>query len=299
MPSFDVVAIIYNPNSTGAAEKKAKKLCKVLARSLPDMPIEMLPTEHAGHAVKLAYDTAKKHDSPLIISASGDGGYNEVINGALQAQEEGAHPICAVLPSGNANDHARTMQAEPLANLIVKNVINNLDVLKVVTTGKDKQTVTRYAHSYVGIGLTPTVAVELNKQDLNSLKEAWIVTKTFWNLRPVVLRVGHKTIEVDSLICSNIPQMAKALTISSAAQADDGMFELTTLPHNNKPKLILRLAMAVFRDFGAHRRVQSFKCTVIDPAPIQLDGEVMELKARTALEVSLRPGILRTVVKVS
>ena len=98
--SYSIIAIIYNPKSTGSSESLAKSLHKKLSSKLPNQRIDLLATEHAGHARELAYDISKKYDKPLIISSSGDGGYNEVINGALQAQSEGANPITSLLPAG-------------------------------------------------------------------------------------------------------------------------------------------------------------------------------------------------------
>ena len=258
----------------------------------------MLPTERAGHAVELTYNFARAHPRPLIISASGDGGYNEVINGALRAQSEGSKPICAVLPSGNANDHARTMQDKPLAELIKSDKAIQLDVLKITAVSKDKTEVSRYAHSYAGIGLTPTVAVELNKHTLNSLKEAWIVTKTFWNYRPVVILHAGKKLKLDSLICSTIPEMAKVLTFSEKSQPHDGLFEVTTFKHNRKIMLLFRLIKGIFKHLGAQKRTDNFVFTLLAPAPMQVDGEVMELQGDTEVTVTICPRMLRTVAAV-
>ena len=299
MPSFTSAAIIFNPNSTGNAEEQAEELQAALSEAFPDIPITLLPTAHAGHAVELAYEAAKSLEhsgSPLIISASGDGGYNEVINGALKAQDEGANPICAVLPSGNANDHARTMQDRPLLDIIKKDSVTQLDVLKLETTPEKGPKATRYAHSYIGLGLSPTVAVELNKHTLNSLMEAWIVLKTFWTVRPVVIRTGDKTLRLDSLICGIIPEMSKVLTISDEAKPDDGLFELTTFEHNKKLKLLLRIFKGVFSTLEAKSRLHDYECTLLSPAPIQLDGEVMKLGRNTLIKISICPRALRTFV---
>jgi diacylglycerol kinase (ATP) len=296
MPQFNTAVIIFNPNSTGDAKTNATALQASLKRSLPSLTVKLLPTDHAGHAIDLAYDAAKEYGNPLIISASGDGGYNEVINGALRAQEEGAKPICAVLPSGNANDHARTMQNEPLADLIVKDQVKQHDVLRLSTIGQDGAKEIRYAHSYIGLGITPAVAVELNKHTLNSFRESWIVMRTFWKLRPVIIRKDDKRFELDSLICSIIPEMAKVLTLSSDAKPDDGKFELATLQHNKKLHLIGRLLKGVVSDMGATSRIGDYSCTVLQAVPIQLDGEVMKLKKQTQLKISICPRLLRTVV---
>ncbi len=295
---YSDVAIIYNPNSTGSAADNAKQLRAELAETLPDVPVVLLPTKRAGHAVELAQSFATSRKAPLIVSASGDGGYNEVVNGALLAQADGAKPVCAVLPSGNANDHARTMQDKPLAELIVSGVVTELDVLEVTFTTHGTHTINRFAHSYVGIGLTPTVAVELNKHTLNSLMEAWIITKTFWNIRPVTILVNGAQERIDSLVCSTIPEMAKILTFSDKTHPQDGRFEVTTFRHRGKRALILRLLKGIFRHLEAGKQTSRFNFTLLVPAPMQLDGEVMELEAGTEVTVRAHQKLLKTVASV-
>ncbi len=298
MSAFNTIAIIYNPNSTGDAVQEAKRLQSQLRKAFKTIDCTLLPTERAGHAVELAYDFARSNKSPLIISASGDGGYHEVVNGALQAQEQGARPICAVLPAGNANDHARTMHGEPLIDLIRTESVVSLDILHVSTKDSHGDKSSRFAHSYIGLGLTPTVAVELNKHTLNSIKEAWIIIRTFWGLRPVRITIGGKTRKIDSLICSIIPEMAKVLTIAEDANPRDGLFEITTFPHNRKIKLLYRLARGIVRELGAKRRADTFTFTLLTPSPLQLDGEVMELSAGSEVEVKIHPRLLRSIANV-
>lgn len=290
---YSDVAIIYNPISTGDAPGNARRLHRQLRAAFPKVHVELLPTEDAGHADTLAYGFAGKHKNPLIISASGDGGYNEVINGALRAQEEGAKPICAVLPSGNANDHARSVQQQPLLQLIKKGRIIELEVLQLEarSTGGSQS---RYAHSYIGIGLTPKVAVELNRHKLNTFKEAWILVKTLWSLQPVRISLNGKNMEIDSLTCSIVSGMAKVLTISPTAHLQDGLFEVATLRHRAKPVLILRLLKAAITHLGVSRRTDRFMFTLLEPSPVQLDGEIMHLPKNTKIQVTVIPGLLRT-----
>ncbi|WP_444826170.1 diacylglycerol kinase family protein, partial [Arthrobacter sp. H41] len=75
---FDTVSIIFNPNSTGDAPKLAGELHEQLRELLSDKTeIRLQPTEHAGHAIDLARDAAAAGNA-LVVSVSGDGGYNEV-----------------------------------------------------------------------------------------------------------------------------------------------------------------------------------------------------------------------------
>ncbi|MBC7942921.1 acylglycerol kinase family protein, partial [Candidatus Saccharibacteria bacterium] len=159
---YTTVAVIYNPNSTGPSETLAKIFETNLRLKLPKQKIELIATEHAGHGEELAYLIAKSSKNPLIISSSGDGGYHEVINGVMKAQNEGFQSITGLLPAGNANDHYNNLHNEDIIDLIIKNKTKKIDLLKIVSTSKGKS-IERYAHSYIGFGLTPSVGKELNK----------------------------------------------------------------------------------------------------------------------------------------
>ena len=114
--SFDRIVVIFNPQSTGDGPRLAEELGMDLARRLPEIPVRLCPTERAGHARDLARDAAQA-GYPLIVSVSGDGGYNEVVDGVMQAGTDNA--VCAVKAAGNANDHRRTTAQRPLIDAII------------------------------------------------------------------------------------------------------------------------------------------------------------------------------------
>lgn len=294
MSAYTSISIIYNPNSTGPSQQMAKDLRKYLVSRYSNLKIETLATKYPGHAQKLAYSCAKSTANPLIISASGDGGYNEVINGAMTAQTEGAKPICAVLATGNANDHRRTLQKKPLNQAIVDEKIERIDLL-AANIAHNGQTRIRYAHSYIGLGLTPVVAVELNKTSLNALKELWIVLKTFYKFRPFKISVGEKTIRLDSIVFTNISEMAKILTLSKHAKIKDGKFEVVMFPHRHKLRLISRLLKASTTGLKPAKSYQIYKFRVLKHMPIQLDGEVEKLEKMSEITIESRRQILRTI----
>ncbi|MEU7811821.1 acylglycerol kinase family protein [Pseudonocardia sp. NPDC049154] len=152
---FNRIVVIFNPHSTGSAAELAEGLCADLSRRLPRTWVHLSPTEHAGHARDLARNAARTPRS-LIVSVSGDGGYNEVIDGVMQAGDTGT--VCAVMAAGNANDHRRTTGEQPLGDAIVAGDVRRLDLLRL-TVGHGPDALVRYAHSYIGMGLTPIVAV--------------------------------------------------------------------------------------------------------------------------------------------
>lgn len=294
MSAYDAIVIIYNPNSTGPSQDMASKLREELKPYYPKLKIKLVATEHAGHAEEIAYTTAQKYKSPLIISSSGDGGYNEVVNGAMRAAAKGAKPICAVLPAGNANDHRRSTKRTPLAEAIKRENIEKLDLISMeVKAGR--KTSQRYAHSYVGLGFTPVVAAELNKQSLNALREMIIIVKTFYKFRPFTIAVKNKTKKLDSIIFTNIGEMAKLLTLSKESNLKDGKFEVITFPHARKRQLLWRLFKAASGALHEAKSCRRFSFQVLKSMPVQLDGEVDRLQAGSELTIKSVRAALRSI----
>lgn len=87
-----------------------------------------MPTEHAGHATQLSRSAADS-GRPLVVSVGGDGGYNEVVNGVMQAGNDQAST--AVLAAGNANDHRRSIAELPIAVGIADGATRRIDLLRL------------------------------------------------------------------------------------------------------------------------------------------------------------------------
>lgn len=293
--AYTSIDIIYNPLSTGSSREAAKNLKKQLRKIYPKTQINLKGTKYAGHSELIAYECALASPRPLIISSSGDGGYNEVINGTIRAQLKGANAVCAVLAAGNANDHSRTLQEVPLIEAIKKGQVQSVDVLKA-TFKKDNEEYIRYAHSYIGLGLTPVVAVELNKTTLNALNELWIVLKTFYKFRPFKINVEGKITTLDSILFANIGQMAKVLTVAKNAKPNDGLFEVITFPHSHKFRLIRRLAKATFVGLEPKRQLKDYSFKVLKKMPVQFDGEVVFIDKDSWVRISSENKILRTIL---
>lgn len=292
MSTFSSITIIFNPNSTGESKAAAEELKGDLGKFFSG-PIDLIATQYAGHAEELAGAAVGKGEAPLIISSSGDGGYQEVINGVMAAGRTGA--ICAVLPAGNANDHAAATQRASLVELIERRSIKPLDLLSVTTTGKTGPPQTRFAHSYVGLGLTPTVAVELNRHTLSTLKELVIVLKTFWQYQPFQIQIEGRTLTLDSVIMSNINRMAKVMTLDEESSVSDGVFEVNIFKHSHKIRLLAHLLKAATRGLSPEQRVSQFAFTTLKPIPMQLDGEVQELPAATLVTITSKRQALQVI----
>ena len=288
---FDRVVLIFNPGKAGMA-MRIDDLRRDLAADLPGLPIELLPTDFAGHARDLARSVAAA-GAPLIISVSGDGGYNEVVNGVMDVP--GSKAVCTVLPAGNANDHHRSRPARPLMGAIRGSRVRRIDLLRITFRGVHREQV-QYAHSYVGFGLTPLMAIGIEKGGKGKILELISVARTLSGLRPFELvRADGATARFDSLILANISRMAKYGRVSESNHPDDGQFEVVTLPHAGRWKMALMTLRAVTLGLGHQPSVSSYAFTTRNAVPCQIDGEVVHVQAGTHVLVESARGALATI----
>lgn len=293
---YKAVIIIYNPNSTsGQAAIKAKRLKQRLQKR-GFTAIETIATEHAGHAEEIAYEKAKQHKSALLVSVSGDGGYNEVINGAKRAEKDTGHQTtCAILAAGNANDHRRSVRKQPLSRAIAKAEPEAVDILKMTARYGNTELV-RYAHSYIGLGLTSHVADELNQTHLTRVKETLIVIRAFFNLQPLRIKFdGDRVRKLDSLVFANIHQMSKVIRIGKKTNLKNGKFKVVIIPHQTRFKLIYTVLKVAI--LGVRKPIQREAVSFFVPQTelVHLDGEVQKLPGGAHVTVDSEAGGLLTV----
>ena len=288
---FDAVEIVFNPHSTGAAQERAHELADELGERAPELPVTLRPTEHAGHGREIARDAARA-GRPLVVSVSGDGGYNDVVNGLMEAAADGGGGVAAVLAAGNANDHRRVTREQPLADAILAGAVARLDLLRMsVDDGREP----RYAHSYIGLGITPTVALELEKGGKGSIREIVSTIRSFARFRPFEIETDAGPEAFDSLILANIKEMAKFAGLSDSGRPDDGRFEVVVLRHTAKWRVLATALRAALRGLGPQPTAREYRFRTLDPMPVQIDGEVTELERGVAVAVEIAPGALREV----
>lgn len=292
---FSQVIIIYNPNSTGDSAANAKKLTKQLKAALPaSLHVDLTPTEHAGHAEELAKTAAKHYTKPLIVSASGDGGYNEVVNGVIASRNKTA--LVMVLPSGNANDHHRAVgDRDPFERITNTPRIQIIDAIQVKAMIKGKDW-TRFAHSYVGLGLTAHIGRKLTEADLNPLKEKWLVLKYMVLFRNVRLRIAPdlRWHHYSSVIFSNIDRMSKVIKLAPEAHLKDDRIEMYVLRSRSLIRMIFSLVFASTIGLRPTAQIESQAISAEAPVDIQLDGEVETLDAHKEITISVAKDAIRT-----
>ena len=288
---FDRAVLVFNPGKPGMTAM-INGLQRELAAGAPELQVDLLPTDFAGQARDLARSVAAT-GSPLLVSVSGDGGYNEVVNGVMDVP--GSKAVCTVVAAGNANDHQRSMPERPLLEAVREGPVRQIDLLRI-TFGQAQPAQVHYAHSYIGFGLTPLMAIGIEHGGKGKILELLSVARTLSHLRPFELvRADGATARFDSLILANISRMAKYGTVSESVGPDDGRFEVVTLPHSGRWKMALMTLRAVTMGLGNQPSVSSYAFTTRDAVPCQIDGEVRHLPAATHVLVESAKGALAVI----
>lgn len=292
---FTEIVIIYNPNSTGPSKQNALDLQKSLKGKLPKtVKVATKGTKDVGHAEDIGATYAKKDSKTLLVSSSGDGGYNELVNGVLSCNNK--HVAVAVMPSGNANDHHHATATDDLVTRIVAGKTRKIDVIEVNTT-KDGKPWKRYAHSYVGVGMTAYIGEKLTKADLNPWNEKWMVLK-------YMLKFSHVTLQLEgdkrpkrysNVIFANIDRMSKVISLSSNAKIDDGKFEVYTSPAGSIWQIIRYLLKGATVGLQPVRITESLTYTASKPHKVQLDGEVFSVDESQVVEFRAKHNMLRMI----
>lgn len=290
---FTEIVIIYNPNSTGPSKQNALDLQKSLKKKLPKtVKLTTKGTKDVGHAEEIGGAYAKKDSKTLLVSSSGDGGYNELVNGVLRYKTK--QVTVAVMPSGNANDHHHSTATDDLVTRIVAGKTRKIDVIEVSAT-KDGKPWKRYAHSYVGLGMTAYIGEKLTKADLNAWNEKWMVLKYMLKFSHVTLKLEGDKIpkRYSNVIFANIDRISKVISLSSDAKVDDGKFEVYTSPAGSIWQIVSYLIKGATIGLKSEKTTDSFTYKAQKYQEVQLDGEVTSL-AQSEVTVRLRTKMLDT-----
>ena len=121
--------MIYNSKS---GKKKDDQFLDIVSKILKeyDYDLEVKYTKKKGHASKIVKELPDNVD--LVISAGGDGTYNEVVSGDLKRENK---LLIANLPLGTTNDvgtmYGYNGNLEEYLRLLLDGDIKNIDVCKI------------------------------------------------------------------------------------------------------------------------------------------------------------------------
>jgi len=173
----------------------------------------------------------------------------------------------------------------PLVAAIIDGRARHLDLLRLTVRSNDALW-SRYAHSYIGLGLTPLMAIGLKKDKKGAVMELISVMRTFNSLEPVeIVRAGGEQELYDSLVFANVARIAKYGRMSNSGRPDDGLFEVVSCPHRSRWRIASMVLRAATVGLGTQPRISRCDFATTKATPIEIDGEIMHADAHSQVIV--------------
>lgn len=191
-------------------------------------------TEHPGHAINLAREAAMG-GFDIVVAVGGDGTSNEVLNGLMQAWNQGnRNTSMAIIGIGRGNDFAYGVGIPPGLQdgfMVIQAGKQRLMDVGHVVGGDYPQG--RYFGNGVGIGFDAVVGFEAVKLThlhgfLNYIIAALRTIFLFFNAPLIRIEYDDKQITQPSLMVSimNGRRMGGGFMMAPEAQPDDGLLDL-------------------------------------------------------------------------
>jgi diacylglycerol kinase family enzyme len=151
--------LIINPRATAMTGRDAGLVVRALGSQLE---LDTRQTQYRGHAGKLAAESADG-GYDLIVTFSGDGTVNEVVNGLMRIDDAARRPPLAPVPGGSANVFARTLGLPAEAGPAVQRILAALRAGERRTIGLGLAD-ERYFTFSAGLGVDAEVVKDMERQ---------------------------------------------------------------------------------------------------------------------------------------
>jgi diacylglycerol kinase family enzyme len=151
--------LIINPRATSMTGRDAGLVVRALGAELE---LDTRQTQYRGHAGTLAAASAAE-GYDLVVTFSGDGTVNEVVNGLMQVPDPAVRPALAPIPGGGGNVFARTLGLPPDAGGAVQHIL-------AAVRGGDRRKIglgladDRYFTFSAGLGIDAEVIADMDRQ---------------------------------------------------------------------------------------------------------------------------------------
>ncbi|HUY12268.1 MAG TPA: diacylglycerol kinase family protein [Terriglobia bacterium] len=300
-------AVIVNPHaSSGRARKKWPVISKRLEARIG--PFTTRFTERPGHATLLARELLSQ-GFDLIVTAGGDGTFNEVANGFLdRGSPVNSEAVLGILPIATGGDFQRSLgigaRIEDAIEVIASGMPGWIDMGRVVCTARDGSLRERYFLNLVSFGMGGAVASRA-KNFLSFLggKVAFL-----WATFLVLLRYRGKSV---SLFLDDSPQPICAFVTNIAvgngqfhgggmhpcpsAMLNDGLLDITVIDYMPFLRLVREIKILYSANVLRHPKVHAFRAAKIvaegDPETlIEVDGEPL---GALPLEITILPTMIK------
>ena len=218
----------------------------------------------------------------IVAAAGGDGTAHEVANGILGSK---ADPLLAIVPTGSANDYARSVERQFGVQSLTSPTGNWVDVGRV-THGEAEEG--RYFIEAAGVGLSGAVTQTargipfLQGIPLYGLA-AWRVLRTMGAAASWQLRYGHEEASTRAARMASVMlgQREGGFPMAPEALLDDGMFEVVEVGNIDRWEAVRLLPRLAWRGPPEHhlqiirRSCQNLCLEAGEGLFVHADGEVL------------------------
>jgi YegS/Rv2252/BmrU family lipid kinase len=239
---------IINPIAGQGFGKLALPMIDQLAKQ-KSLDYEIICTEHPGHAISLAHEAAHS-GYDYVIAVGGDGTSNEVLNGLMQAFNNGNGEVCmGIIGIGRGNDFAYGFGISPGVEagfqILQHNQPRFMDV-GLIIGGDYPQG--RYFGNGVGIGFDAMVGFEAAKMlhihgFLNYVVAA--LKTIFLYFRAPLVRIEYENMLITQpclmISIMNGRRMGGGFMMAPNAQSDDGKLDLCIAGQLSKVGILLMI----------------------------------------------------------
>ncbi len=292
--------VIVNPVSRGGkAQEEGVWLINRLKRAGVDY--EALFTERAGHAEEMVVKWAEDFD--VVVSVSGDGTTNEIINGIMKVPR--ADLKLAMFPAGTADDFACNMgydckDKEQALRAILGDTYRTIDLIRYGD---------RYAAVSFGLGVDSEIADGAYKWKrfripayfYSGLRKCFLEDRKRYHVRFDYEDQTFDDWVLIAILC-NAPLFGKYIKIHPEAKMNDGILGLTI---GREMPNVYGLVLFAFACLGGRHgfsrkvsfhQVRRMRVECKSDTYAQIDGEVYKFDAGRVIELSVVPMALRVLV---
>lgn len=254
-------------------------------------------TEHAGHGKELAQKASEHTD--LLISAGGDGTFNEVVNGIKSSNN---NPALTIFPIGTGNDLSRNFQLKPDLFLLQKALedpsIVAIDIGEAIFSENNEK---RYFANILDVGMGAEVVKKMNSGSKilgPGISYLWNITKTLVSYRPQEIKISvgdgiSHSAKTMSFVIANGAWFGNDIKIAPDALPNDGIFNFTHLQDFSFWEYLINLPKAKKGKHIIHPKVNygisnSFK--ISGNSEVEADGEWF---GKLPVEVNCHPQAIK------
>lgn len=291
------VAILNPAAGRARGQELARLALAELKRRIPE--VEVRATASAED-VELQARAVRGRE--LVVAVGGDGTVRDVAAGLVGGTAE-----LAIVPVGSGNDFTKTIgvprDIPEACRVAAEGKAVPVDAVRVVMSGP-AGTRERHYINVAGFGFDAMVVAEARRsRHLRGL--ALYVNAVFRAVRDyhcpqVRLKVGSETWEQGILLlaAANGRIYGGGMKIAPEAKPDDGLLEIVIAAPMNRLEILRALPRLVA---GTHvtmkevrmMRAPALELEMLSPAPVQLDGDVIDTSGYTTFRMSVLPGAVR------